>query len=77
MEDNKKQKIKDSFREIQGILRQKELLMGELDNHYNLLKSLGYPKNIVNSILKDRKKPKFQIENEKFLIDELQAFLDS
>jgi hypothetical protein len=77
MSSEKTQQVKDAIREIQNILRQRELLNGELSNFYNVLKDMGYPKPIVNSILKNRQKPRFQIESEKLLMDELQNLLDS
>lgn len=75
MEEDKKRQVKEAIREIQGINRQKEILANDLNNYYQLLKELGFPKKIVNSILKERQKTRFQIESERILMSELENIL--
>lgn len=73
--DKKKKEVKESILQIQSILRQRELLTSNLNEYYQILKNLGYPKNIVNLTLKTRQKTRYQLESEKILIDELESML--
>ncbi len=74
--ESKKQQIKEAMREIQNINRQKEILQNELTGYFQILKELGFPRNIVGSVLKEKRKTRFQIESERILFEELEKILE-
>jgi hypothetical protein len=74
-QNNKAAQVKEAINQILAINRQRELLAYDLANHFQLLKNLGFPKNIVSATLKKRSKPTFQLESERMLIEELEGLM--
>ena len=74
--DKSNKNIRDAMLEIQRIMRQKDLLNSEMNNYFQLLKNLGFPKKIVNNALKKSSKPPYEIESEETLTKQLQDIME-
>ena len=72
---DKKQQVQEAIRAIQNITRQRELLNNEMNEYFNELKVLGFPKKIVSSTIKKRQQTRFQVEADKILTEELEDLL--